>query len=146
MSKTYTGRILLTHSTLKINPVVGDFFKSQKGEMAKWAKKASNLITWLRSKTIILSHLGQLRIEAGLTALAVIRAVLTRWMAHYMAYRRLLELQPQLNLLIVRMQQNILQTRLLSLEMLKQRLRRKGWLNSFRRSHFSGIILHGTII
>ena len=101
MSKTYTGRILLTHSTFKINLVVGDFFKSQKGEMAKWAKKASNLITWLRSKTIILSHLRQLRIEVGLTALAVIRAVLTRWMAHYMAYRRLLELQPQLNLLIV---------------------------------------------
>ena len=101
MSKTYTGRILLTHSMFKINLVVGDFFKSQKGEMAKWAKKASNLITWLRSKTIILSHLRQLRIEAGLTALAVIRAVLTQWMAHYMAYRRLLELQPQLNLLIV---------------------------------------------
>ena len=69
MSKTYTGRILLTHSTFKINFVVGDFFKSQKGEMAKWAKNASNLITWLCSKTIILSHLRQLRIEAGLTAL-----------------------------------------------------------------------------
>ena len=33
--------------------MVGDFFKSQKGEMAKWLKKASNLITWLRSETII---------------------------------------------------------------------------------------------
>ena len=86
MSKTYTGQILLTHSTFKINLVVGDFFKSQKGEMAKWSKKASNLITWLHSKTIILSHLRQLHIEAGLTARAVIRAVLTRWMAHYMAY------------------------------------------------------------
>ena len=69
--------------------------------MAKWSKKASNLITWLRSKTIILSHLHQLRIEAGFTALAVIQAVLTWWMAHYMAYQWLLKLQPQLNLLIV---------------------------------------------
>ena len=71
---------------LKVNLVVGDFFKSQKGEMAKWLKKVPNLITWLHSKTIILSHLCQLCIEAGLMALVVIQAVLTWWMAHYMAY------------------------------------------------------------
>ena len=68
MSKTYTGQILLTHSTFKVNLVVGDFFESQKGEMAKWSKNTSNLITWLRSKTIILSHLCQLCIEASLMA------------------------------------------------------------------------------
>lgn len=68
--------------------------------MAKWSKKATVLITWLRSKTIVLSHLRQLRVEAGLTALSVIRAILTWWMAHYMAYRRLLELEAQLRLLI----------------------------------------------
>ena len=36
MLKTYTGQILLTYSMFKVNLVVDDFFKSQKGEMAKW--------------------------------------------------------------------------------------------------------------
>jgi hypothetical protein len=40
---------------------------------------AAELITWLRSKTLILGHLP----------LAVIRAIPTRWTAHYTAYRRL---------------------------------------------------------
>jgi uncharacterized membrane protein len=47
---------------------------------------ATELITWLRSKTRILHYL----------ALAILRAVLTRWTAHYTAFRRLLELSVQL--------------------------------------------------
>jgi len=43
---------------------------------------ASELITWLRSKTLVLGHLPY----------AVLRAILTRWTAHYCAYRRLLQL------------------------------------------------------
>lgn len=68
--------------------------------MAKWSKKATGLITWLCSKTIILSHLRRLRKEANLSTLADMQAILTRWMAHYMAYWRLLELQLQLCLLV----------------------------------------------
>lgn len=43
---------------------------------------ATQLITWLRSKTLILSQLPY----------AVLRAVLTRWIAHYCAYHCLLQL------------------------------------------------------
>jgi hypothetical protein len=43
---------------------------------------ATELITWLRSKTRILHYL----------ALAILRAILTCWTAHYTAFRRLLEL------------------------------------------------------
>ena len=42
----------------------------------------------------------KVRAAANLSPLAVIRAVLTRWMAHYMAYRRLLELRPALESVI----------------------------------------------
>jgi len=50
---------------------------------------AAELITWLRSKTFVLGKLPY----------AVLRAVLTRWTAHYNAYRRLLELYIPLKLL-----------------------------------------------
>jgi hypothetical protein len=69
--------------------VVGDFFKSN-AEVLDYTDKASDVITWLRSKTLVLALLH----EKG--AKAVIRAVLTRWTAHYMAYHRLLELRPKL--------------------------------------------------
>lgn len=52
---------------------------------------ATQLITWLRSKTRILAHLP----------LAVLQAVLTRWTAHYVAYRRLLQLYPTLRSLVL---------------------------------------------
>ena len=42
----------------------------------KWSKKAAALITWLHSKIIILAHLCQLRIVAGLIALSVVHDVL----------------------------------------------------------------------
>ena len=50
---------------------------------------AAELITWLRSKTFVLDKLPY----------AVLRAVLTRWTAHYNAYRRLLDLYIPLKLL-----------------------------------------------
>ena len=50
---------------------------------------ATELIAWLRSKTRILSHLP----------LAVLRAILTRWTAHYTAFVRLLTLSSDLIIL-----------------------------------------------
>ncbi len=47
---------------------------------------ATQLIAWLRSKTLVLSHLPY----------AVLQAILTRWTAHYCAYRRLLQLYTSL--------------------------------------------------
>lgn len=70
--------------------VVTDLFKS-KSSLLIHAESAAELITWLRSKTRILAHLP----------LSVIRPNLTRWTAHYMAYRRLLLLYPSLMQLIL---------------------------------------------
>lgn len=83
----------------KVNLVVGDYFKSE-ADVLKYTDKATQLITWLRSKTLILATLCKVREEAKLSPLAVIRAVLTQWTAHYMAYRRLLELRPALEIVI----------------------------------------------
>ncbi len=53
------------------------------------------MIAWLRSKTYVLALLRdiQLRINPGSAPLTIIRAVLTRWTSHFLAYRRLLQLR-----------------------------------------------------
>lgn len=51
-----------------------------------YADMAAEVITWLRSKTLVLSLLH----------LAVLRAVITRWTAHFVAFRRLLALKKDL--------------------------------------------------
>lgn len=83
----------------QLNLVVGDYFKSNKA-LLKRTDDATELIKWLRSKTFVLALLNEAQIKATGTAKAVIRAVLTRWTAHYMAYRRLLELQHFLTSLV----------------------------------------------
>jgi hypothetical protein len=50
---------------------------------------------WLRSKTYILAQL-----KSGKQARILIRAVLTRWTAHYLAFSHLLELQYPLQALV----------------------------------------------
>lgn len=70
--------------------MVGDFFKS-KSPLLYYTEKAAELITWLRGKIRILDHLPY----------AVIRPVLTRWTAHYMAYRRLLLMYGNLRSLVL---------------------------------------------
>ena len=80
---------------MQVNLVVGDYFGDQE-ELIPWTKQATELIGWLRSKSLVLAMLRKVREQAGLPALSVLRAVLTRWTAHYMAYRRLLELHTAL--------------------------------------------------
>ena len=76
----------------KINLVVGDYFKSETSVL-DFADDATELIGWLRSKTQILALLREVQMRLGDDAVkAVIRAVLTRWTAHYQAYSRLLDL------------------------------------------------------
>ena len=65
-----------------------------------YSKAACELITWLRSKTYILVQLKEVQVQSGNHVRAVIRAVLTRWTAHYLAFSRLLELQHPLKVLV----------------------------------------------
>ncbi|THU86619.1 hypothetical protein K435DRAFT_683254, partial [Dendrothele bispora CBS 962.96] len=67
--------------------IVGDYFSKSNADALKFMDDATELITWLRSKTLILAHLQ---------GKVVIRAVLTRWTAHYQAFVRLVELRPKL--------------------------------------------------
>jgi hypothetical protein len=84
----------------KINLIVGDYFSIQT-IYVKHSKSACELIAWLRSKTYILAQLREIQTQSGQRARSVIRAVLTRWTAHYLAFSRLLELQHPLKVLVI---------------------------------------------
>lgn len=74
--------------------MVGDYFKSKAGAL-EFTDEVSDLIAWLRSKTLILALLREVQatLPGNEGIKAVIRAVLTRWTMHYQAYQRLRELR-----------------------------------------------------
>lgn len=62
---------------------------------------ADDLITWLQSKTMMLALIHEAcRTLEGNIPSSVIRAVITRWTAHYLAYHRLILLRPALMMVI----------------------------------------------
>lgn len=73
---------------LQINLVVGDYF-GVNSFILEYTEKASELITWLRSKTIVLGLLNQNQRETNSRILTILRAMLTRWTSHLRAYERL---------------------------------------------------------
>jgi len=82
-----------------VNLIVGDYFKV-KTIYVKHSKMACELISWLCSKTFLLARLRDIQIQNGRPAVAVLRAVLTRWTAHYLAFKHLLDLQHPLQALV----------------------------------------------
>ena len=61
---------------------------------------ACELISWLCGKTSVLMRLWDIQTQSGKQPLTVICAVLTRWMAHYLAFRHLLKLKLPLQALV----------------------------------------------
>ncbi|KAF8439857.1 hypothetical protein L210DRAFT_3402144 [Boletus edulis BED1] len=87
--------------TFQWNLIVGDLFKV-KDDYAVYGDMAQELITWLRGKTRVLALLREIQMATIGRTIAILRAVLTRWLSHYLAYRRLLEVRPALELLITK--------------------------------------------
>lgn len=73
--------------------MTGDLLKSKDAVLDCCVEQAEELITWLRSKRQIPSLISEAQDRLNRSPKAVIRAVITRWTAHYCAYRRLLELK-----------------------------------------------------
>jgi primosomal protein N' len=65
-----------------------------------YGEAATELITWLRSKTFVLAKIREIQITNNRPVLSVRRAVLTRWTSHYSAYERLLSLRWALELMV----------------------------------------------
>ncbi|KAF9041599.1 ribonuclease H-like domain-containing protein [Panaeolus papilionaceus] len=80
----------------EINLIVGDYFKTNEVDFLRYATKANELITWIRSKTALIGLIKKYRESRNKQLLSVIRPVPTRWTAFFLAYRCLLELRPTL--------------------------------------------------
>ena len=88
--------------------MVGDYFKVSEAQVfVTCTKHATELITWLQSKTQVLAMLRDIQKGINLAnpsashrILSVIQAILTRWTAHYLAYHRLLDLINPLKILV----------------------------------------------
>ena len=52
--------------------VVRDYFRDQK-DLIPWTKQATELIGWLRGKSLVLAMLRKVREEAGLPVLSVLK-------------------------------------------------------------------------
>ncbi|KAI9063901.1 hypothetical protein FKP32DRAFT_1564653 [Trametes sanguinea] len=89
----YPYLIILDCYAHQINLIVGDYLEC-KSLLLDVADDAEELITWLRKRTLVLARLRGVQAQNGRTAAAVIRPVKTRWTSHYLAFKRLLELQP----------------------------------------------------
>lgn len=74
-------------------------------DLLKYAEMANQVITWLRSKTQLLAIMRDIQTAMRSTnpaarILTVIRPVVTRWTAYFLAYQRLLELYWVLQILL----------------------------------------------
>lgn len=97
-----TNLVVLPCYAHQVNLVVGDYFKKCGPHLSDTSALADKLITWLRSKTFVLGKLRELQEELNHLPLSIIRAAITRWIAHYLAYRRLLDLRDVLQMMVLR--------------------------------------------
>ncbi|KAI5898768.1 uncharacterized protein SCHCODRAFT_02173469 [Schizophyllum commune H4-8] len=95
LAKRFPGLVLPDCYAHQIQLVVGDYFDSD-SDVAASSTQAEELITWLRSKSLLLGLIRQFQLDAKPpppTVLTIIRACLTRWTSHYLAFSRLLQLR-----------------------------------------------------
>lgn len=94
IAREHPHLIILPCYAHQVNLIVGDYFKSN-AEILVYSTRADQVIAWLRSKLQVLGLLRDVQtlLRPGCTPLSIIRAVLTRWTSHYLAYRRLLQLR-----------------------------------------------------
>ncbi|KAF5350685.1 hypothetical protein D9756_008505 [Leucocoprinus leucothites] len=88
--KKYPSVVVLDCYAHQINLVVGDYFKHG-CDFLEYTDMAESLITWIRSKTMLLGLIQEEQIRQNKRPTTIIRPVLTHWTAHLRAYERLLD-------------------------------------------------------
>ncbi|EKM48620.1 uncharacterized protein PHACADRAFT_108590, partial [Phanerochaete carnosa HHB-10118-sp] len=84
----------------QINLIVRDYLNKCGAQFLAQARMADQLITWFRSHPRILGLLQEVQLRTRHRTLTIIRAVITRWIAHYLAYRHLLEVRNGFQILL----------------------------------------------
>ncbi|XP_006460996.1 hypothetical protein AGABI2DRAFT_70302, partial [Agaricus bisporus var. bisporus H97] len=97
--KEFPHIIMLDCYAHQINLIVGDYLKSNNG-LLNCIDQAHDLISWLRSKTLILALIRDAQSASHQPTTSVIRPVLTRWTSHLRAFERLESLENVLRSII----------------------------------------------
>lgn len=101
ISQEIPGLLVFPCYAHQVNLIVGDYLKKCGASfLGRTVELADGLITWLRSKTYVLALIQEIQQNAGKRTLTILRAVITRWIAHYLAYGRLLDIRPDLLALV----------------------------------------------
>ncbi|KAF8491218.1 hypothetical protein F5888DRAFT_1581643, partial [Russula emetica] len=82
----------------QINLVVGNYLACEK-LFVSISREASELISWLRGRTFVLASIRETQASLNKAAVSVLRIILTRWTAHFLAYRHLLDLRQSLEII-----------------------------------------------
>jgi len=85
---------------MQINLVVGNYLACET-LFVRISRKASELISWLRGRTSVLALIQQAQQSLNKAAVSILRIVLTRWTAHFLAYSHLLELRHALEIIVI---------------------------------------------
>jgi hypothetical protein len=82
----------------QINLVVGNYLACET-LFVSISREASELISWLRGRTFVLASIRETQASLNKAAISVLRIILTRWTAQFLAYRRLLDLRQSLEII-----------------------------------------------
>ncbi len=84
---------------VQINLVVGNYLSCET-LFVRISREASELISWLRGSTFVLALIRETQASLlNKPPVSVLRIILTRWTAHFLAYCRLLELRQTLQVI-----------------------------------------------
>src|ERR1700733_471883 len=84
---------------MQINLVVGNYLACET-LFLRISREASELISWLRGGTFVLALIRETQVSLlNKSPVSVLRIILTRWTAHFLAYCRLLELRQTLEII-----------------------------------------------
>jgi hypothetical protein len=85
---------------VQINLVVGNYLACET-LFVRMSREASELISWLRGRTSVLALIRETQVSLLLKKppVSVLRIILPRWTAHFLAYCRLLELRQTLQII-----------------------------------------------
>jgi hypothetical protein len=84
---------------MQINLVVGNYLACET-LFVRISREASELISWLRGRTFVLALIRETQASLNKATVSVLRIILTQWTAHFLAFRRLLELRQTLDIIV----------------------------------------------
>ena len=109
MMNEHPHLIILDCWAHQIQLVLGDYIKAN-NSVAATIKDANSVVKWFCNHSWALGQFNAEQRASNNGTLAFIKAVITRWTAHYCSVSRLLELQPILRSLVIKKEAELIKS------------------------------------